>query len=773
MRFSGTLVFRCCSVLALLCLSSGLSNAREAKKPFTVTDEIGLVSFGHPNSERTEAVQFSPDGNYLLVVTERGRLDLNRIENSLRFYRSENVREFLQRPAAGTPLTPVWITNLLADKETESDWRWLTDSINVVLLQRSPTGRRQLLLVDLKNKSVAPLTSPTDDVEYFDVAGPTRYVYTRIDPTLEKLREERGQAATVGTGRSLWELIFPENPRLREEIAQTRRSLWAVMDSKPFEIRHDDAPVVTVGELALSPDGRFLVTKMTVAKIPQSWPSLFHVDSGSGSSVHQYVLINLQTGAIRDLTDAPISDDARAIEPQGEWALTPAAPSWSSDGKAVVLPGTFVKTAQDVSPHACVAVFDLSLNVIKCVETLKRRRSDGNGHEAGFHYVVNVRFLGGDKRRVIVSYDKTLYGETGYTEYRYASDGTWQVDAEGKDDPPAAHDDLRVSIRQGLEEPPVLMAEDSSGSRILWDPNPQLKNLDLGHAEVYTWTDKKGRQWNAGLYKPSNYKAGVRYPLVVQTHGFVESQFLPSGLYPTAFAARELAAAGVVVVQVAEHSMERGLSPEDAPTAVANYRTIINQLVIEGLVDPEKIGVIGFSHTCWYVMQALTNSELHVAAASITEGEMGGYFQYLQQPEREMKGLYDAEIGAVPVGSGLQRWLKQSPGFNLDKVNAPLLVVGNDPLSLLLMWESYAGLRVLNKPVDLIMLYAYEHVLTNPAVRLASQGGSVDWFRFWLQGYEDPDPSKAAQYHRWEGLCDMQVAQNRNQPTFCVRSKAD
>src|SRR2546426_345721 len=97
-----------------------------------------------------------------------------------------------------------------------------------------------------------------------------------------------------------------------------------------------------------------------------------------------------------------------------------------------------------------------------------------------------------------------------------------------------------------------------------------------------------------------------------------------------------------------------------------------------------------------------------------------------------------------------------SPGFNLDKITAPLLVVGEGPASLLGMWEPYAGLRYLHKPVDLIMLNTDEHVLSNPAVRLASQGGTVDWFRFWLQDYEDPDPKKKEQYERWSGLRKMQ-----------------
>jgi dipeptidyl aminopeptidase/acylaminoacyl peptidase len=743
--------------LFALMFFTATSQSLETKKPFTVADEISLINFGHPNAERTAAIQFSPDGNYLLVVTERGRLDLNRIEDSLRFYRSVDIKAFLKNSDKTKSPTPLWVATLLTEKEIESDWRWLDDSSSVALLEPTVSGHKQLLLVDLKKKRVEPLTSPNEDTVDFDVRNPNHYVYAQLAPVSDKARGERHQPAIVGTGRSLWELIFPDNPRIREEIAPAARSLWAVVNGKRFQIKHQGQPIVPEGELALSPDGHFLVTKMIVPEVPQSWGSSFHVDSGHGSSVHQYVLIDLQTGSTRALTNTPISDDARAVVPQGEWALTPAVPRWSNDGEAILLPGTFVRTGQNVLPRPCVAVFDLPSNDSTCVEALKKRHSDTGGREEGFHYVMDVRFSDGNKQRVVVSYDKTLYGEIGSTEYRHATDGTWRIETESQGTPAAARNGLEVRVKQGLDEPPVLFAATSRASGVLWDPNPQLKRLDLGQASLYTWKDTKGRQWNAGLYKPSNWKSGVRYPLVIQTHGFVESQFLPSGLYPTAFAARELAAAGIIVLQVAEHSTDLGLSPEDAPTAVANYKAIVDQLVSEGLVDPEKVGIIGFSHTCFYVMQALTTRTLRLKAASITEGEMGGYFQYLQQTDRVMKQLYDAEIGAAPFGEGLRQWLKESPGFKLDKVDAPLMVVGNDPLSVLLMWEPYVGLRVLHKPVDLIMLHAYEHVLTNPAVRLASQGGSVDWFRFWLQGYEDSDPAKAEQYTRWRELRSMQA----------------
>src|SRR5690348_654762 len=84
-------------ILPLTSLGSAdftIASAEEARSPFTVADEIGLTLLA---SDLGEAVQFSPDGNYFAVHTERGRLDLNRVEDYLRFYRSQQVEDFLKR----------------------------------------------------------------------------------------------------------------------------------------------------------------------------------------------------------------------------------------------------------------------------------------------------------------------------------------------------------------------------------------------------------------------------------------------------------------------------------------------------------------------------------------------------------------------------------------------------------------------------------------------------------------------------------------------------
>ena len=110
---------------------------------------------------------------------------------------------------------------------------------------------------------------------------------------------------------------------------------------------------------------------------------------------------------------------------------------------------------------------------------------------------------------------------------------------------------------------------------------------------------------------PRNYKPGQRYPLVIQTHGFSESEFRPSGVFPTAFAARALAAKGIMVLQTATGMAGADcplVTPEEGPCAVTMFESAANQLVSDGLVDREKIGIIGFSRTCFSVMEMLTTS---------------------------------------------------------------------------------------------------------------------------------------------------------------------
>jgi dipeptidyl aminopeptidase/acylaminoacyl peptidase len=755
----------------LSCTYSPIALAQQAKRPFTVADEIGMTLFGTPNGVQSE-VHFSPDGNYFAILSERGRLDLNCPEDSLRFYASQDVKNFLEHPLESQLPLPVWVIARSPEKQGASinNWRWLADSSGVIFLERTAANIRRLVLANLRKQTMEQLTSEMELVNKFDVQDRQHYAYTVTDPIPRESLLGTSQASSfVGTGHSVLELLFPDDPKTVDMALTSRNHLWAVIGDKRFEVKHDSAPVLCDRDFALSPDGLSLITTQPVPEIPSSWESLypppyasdpFRIRASHQNSVSQYVRINLETGSAQALTNAPTSRETDA----GMWAAVEGGPTWSKDGREILLPDTFVNSAVHAPSRPCVAVVELLAGKSTCVEMLKGRTE--TSVEEGYHEIKDARFVGGDGHHVKVSFYDNRDFSIGQTEYRRAGDDSWQVVGQDKGQPEAGYEGLEITVKQGLDDPPQLVARSKRGSRVIWDPNPQLKEIELGSASVYTWRNKEGREWSGGLYKPTKYKRGQRYPLVIQTHGFRESLFEPSGLFPTAFAARALAAAGIVVLQVGERCPTA--TPYEGPCAVSGYEAAANQLISEGLVDSEKIGIIGFSRTCFYVMETLTNSSIHLRAASITDGVMEDYLQYMIAIDFARNTIgndYDSLIGAPPFGEGLQQWLKRSPGFKLDKINAPLLVVGEGAISVLSMWQPYAGLRYLHKPVDLILLNTDEHVLTNPAVRMASQGGSVDWFRFWLQDYEDPDPAKAEQYQRWRQLRKLQDANERNSTT--------
>jgi hypothetical protein len=168
----------------LLCLIGTVGTATATQKQswrFNVADEIGLTLFNDPNGGPTE-VLFSPDGNYIAVWSERGRLDVNNVEDSLRFYRSEDVEDFMRRPHDSQEPSPVWILTRSAKQgRIISAWRWLLDSSGIAYLERE-SGHGQIVFADVRNRTLNPLTLATEETINFDISDRDHYVYTVKDP---------------------------------------------------------------------------------------------------------------------------------------------------------------------------------------------------------------------------------------------------------------------------------------------------------------------------------------------------------------------------------------------------------------------------------------------------------------------------------------------------------------------------------------------------------------------------------------------------------------
>lgn len=97
------------------------------------------------------------------------------------------------------------------------------------------------------------------------------------------------------------------------------------------------------------------------------------------------------------------------------------------------------------------------------------------------------------------------------------------------------------------------------------------------------------------------------------------------------------------------------------------------------------------------------------------------------------------------------RWRRMSPALNVAAVHAALLMQLADEETFM-TWQWYGELRDLHKPVEMIVYPNEHHNKVEPIHRLEVYDRNVDWFNFWLQGKEDGNPLKQAQYVRWGKL---------------------
>jgi dipeptidyl aminopeptidase/acylaminoacyl peptidase len=327
--------------------------------------------------------------------------------------------------------------------------------------------------------------------------------------------------------------------------------------------------------------------------------------------------------------------------------------------------------------------------------------------------------------------------------------------------------------------PPNLYTLDlkTAKTEIITNLNPQLADATLAKADPIRWHTSDGMEIHGLLFLPANYVPGHRYPLVIQTKGQQDnSSFVcDSGVnHDPAFAPQPLANDGMMYLIRTfpeDYDQEKEIARRQAskyPAGIAEavqqmdiWESGIKSLSAKGLIDPSKVGIIGFSRTGWYVEFMLAHSSFHFAAASVADNVEYSLGEYWLLHDASVG--YDNIYGGSPYGPALKNWIKYSISFNLDKVHTPLLmelmghgvndnVPGQIPPALAAKHETLVGLQKLKRPVQLYFFPNQGHQPDAPEARLESLQQNIDWFRFWLQGYENSDPAKTQQYARWRLL---------------------
>ncbi|MGD0782827.1 MAG: prolyl oligopeptidase family serine peptidase, partial [Candidatus Aminicenantales bacterium] len=316
-----------------------------------------------------------------------------------------------------------------------------------------------------------------------------------------------------------------------------------------------------------------------------------------------------------------------------------------------------------------------------------------------------------------------------------------------------------VGIRQTTSVPPDLWLLDAETGyqAALTEINPELREQTLGRVEKIEWVGANAAgNWGYLIY-PVGYEAGRRYPCVILCktwddafiHGGndgLKANFAPQALANCGFMVLMLESAVGPYPKGAWERLPGGLS--EAFRAMDAFETARRELDRRGLIDPARVGLMGFSRTSWTVDFTLTHSKEAWAAAVSADSGIYNYGTYLG--DKNLRSGMAAMYGGPPYGETLKIWLEYAPAFSAQNVRTPLLMQYNGKISMAA--EFYSALIVQGKPVELVLFPEGKHVLELPLQRAGSMQGSVDWFRFWLQGEENPHPQYQGQNERWRAL---------------------
>lgn len=290
---------------------------------------------------------------------------------------------------------------------------------------------------------------------------------------------------------------------------------------------------------------------------------------------------------------------------------------------------------------------------------------------------------------------------------------------------------------------PRLVRFGEGGSKtVISSPNPDPDSEGL-LAETIAW-QVSGSRASGVLIRP---KIPGRLPLFVTYYRC--AGYLRGGVGDE-WPLRALAANGIAALCI--NSVPSGAVGEARyEQGMEAVRAAIDLLSKRGIVDPERVGMGGLSFGSEVTTWTLRHSDL-LKAASIASVQLEpSYYWFNSRPGRETFIENVREVWKVgSPDESPDGWKRLSAALDTSNIHAPLLMQLPEHEARLSL-ELFSKLATARLAEMHIFPYA-AHIKAEPRQKLAAYQRNLDWFRYWLQGAVDPDPSKAGQYQRWSLL---------------------
>ncbi len=733
--------------------------------PVTVADVVGMTRIQSTTQPNDHAVVFAPDGKVAAAVVWRGDLthDANIytiIAFDLHDLDHVTSSSVLEVPFTGDPVdTSVGVLQPLGETPI-AQVRILPDDRTIVFLGALHGEPRQVYAVDRVSRELRQLTHHSTAIRSYGVSndGLLR-LFSAVAPDDTQATRQRDR-----TGVSLLPLF--ESMTALEAVIGIIRQPDVALTRQYFLVRTDgDAPVLvydtkecagathtdsawlvapvhpatgwTFGSVAddwapktlsVDPTGRYAIIwpYMTATErvYPERYAGVDSLERKDQDMAAPYGLVDLVTGGVRRLIDAP------RLPYQAGGNLEPV---WASDGHAVVVGSLLPLDARDPAVNAVRARAQQGPVEVDVPSGRVRRVALPAGPDGHVWHPIRWDAGGLTVQEEVSPYTlgKTIayLPRTGHTWGTLSVRGTthgfnpnYEVSTTGR---------LVAGVVDSLTVAPEIALYDLVSRRTVrvTDLNPTLRHRAYGDIRKIHWRGPHDTASFGYLIKPLGYKQGHRYPLLVLqkdegSHPEDDSFLIDGQAQLSGYAIQTLAADGFMVLFTPDAPSERS-APRAAmgQIAQAHVESGISFLNAQGLIDTTRVAIAGWSWSGYYTQYILTHSGFPFAAGVEIDGE--GLFDYTSDTREPL-----------PVAN----------------LHVPLLIEIHNPGKLYANWPWLLRLQLLKKPFDVYYYPRAPHNITQPAARWTSLTSNIDWYRFWLQDYKDPDPAKREQYARWEAL---------------------
>ena len=494
--------------------------------------------------------------------------------------------------------------------------------------------------------------------------------------------------------------------------------------------------------------GDWFSTGPMLAKVPDRWKAV---------DLARMTTRDLSTSELpaHPLTPADLSPDLPAA-PVKIWdGLFPQRYQITrdpSDGRiAVLLPGHKDK-GQAVSRYVELAMLPdrQASRPVRCMAELCRHK-----------HITDIQWRPGSDEILFTASDyhkgsaQAIYGwdvVTGTVRPIVLSDGLVSGSQRYWDIPCSLSSNTLVCVAAEADHPPRLEAIDvKSGHRqILFEPNKKLE-ADIAAtvpAKLIRWKDAQGREFTGQFFEA--HATGVGHPPPLFVTFYSCDGFLRGGLgneWPLATLAEDGISA-LCINAIPEYRLDPVARYDQGRAAV---ESVVKLLSTEGRIDPSRVGMGGLSYGSEVTLWTLAHSDVVSAASVSSISVTPTYYLFNSLRGAFRSNLRETwQLGAPDETP--KRWREISPVYQLDRIRAPILFQMIEQEYRMAL--DYALPLERRHQADIYVFPDEAHIKFQPRHKLAVYERNVDWFRFWLQEYEDPNPAKKQQYAHWQEMRD-------------------